>query len=326
MARCAGASDRPRLHAPLDRRAPRRGDRAGDDRRRGDGRRHGVRHRPRVRTRCGGARPQRAARWPAPCATRERRRARGSRRRAAWPGPAAAWIPDGRAKAILADCEASLVALDGLEIDLYLLHAPDPRTPWRTSLRALARLQRAGARAAGRHLQRQPPPARRGARARPDRRRPGWPQPVRRPRPAGRRRRALRRRRDRRDRPLAARRAEARRPTRAQRACSPRWRARSAPRRPRSPSRGCSTLSPALVAIPGARRPETARSAAAAAALRLDAEQRAAIARAFGRDRPGPATPAGDGQHRRRPRDHGDPGSGQEPDRGGARRPAATCA
>src|SRR3954452_8410068 len=51
-----------------------------------------------------------------------------------------AWVPDGRAKAIRADCEASLAALDGLPIDLYLLHAPDPRTPWRTSVRALARL------------------------------------------------------------------------------------------------------------------------------------------------------------------------------------------
>src|SRR4051812_13700016 len=51
-----------------------------------------------------------------------------------------AWIPDGRAKAIRADCEASLEALDGLPIDLYLLHTPDPRTPWRTSVRALARL------------------------------------------------------------------------------------------------------------------------------------------------------------------------------------------
>jgi len=51
-----------------------------------------------------------------------------------------AWIPDGRAKAILSDCEASLAALDGLPIDLYLLHAPDPRTQWRTSVRALARL------------------------------------------------------------------------------------------------------------------------------------------------------------------------------------------
>jgi aryl-alcohol dehydrogenase-like predicted oxidoreductase/adenylate kinase family enzyme len=50
------------------------------------------------------------------------------------------WIPDGRAKAIRADCEASLAALDGLPIDLYLVHVPDPRTPWRTTVRALARL------------------------------------------------------------------------------------------------------------------------------------------------------------------------------------------
>ena len=50
------------------------------------------------------------------------------------------WIPDGRAKAIRADCEASLEALDGIPIDLYLVHTPDPRTPWRTSVRALARL------------------------------------------------------------------------------------------------------------------------------------------------------------------------------------------
>jgi aryl-alcohol dehydrogenase-like predicted oxidoreductase len=50
------------------------------------------------------------------------------------------WVPDGRAKAMLSDCESSLVALDGLAIDLYLVHAPDPRTPWRTSVRALARL------------------------------------------------------------------------------------------------------------------------------------------------------------------------------------------
>ena len=50
------------------------------------------------------------------------------------------WRPDGRAKTVRADCEASLAALDGLPIDLYLLHAPDPRTPWATSVRALARL------------------------------------------------------------------------------------------------------------------------------------------------------------------------------------------
>jgi|tagenome__1003787_1003787.scaffolds.fasta_scaffold20983060_4 aryl-alcohol dehydrogenase-like predicted oxidoreductase/predicted kinase len=54
--------------------------------------------------------------------------------------PGGAWVPDGRAKGIAADCEASLEALEGLPIDLYLLHAPDPRVPWRTSVRALARL------------------------------------------------------------------------------------------------------------------------------------------------------------------------------------------
>ena len=54
--------------------------------------------------------------------------------------PGGRWVPDGRAKAIAADCEASLASLDGLSIDLYLIHAPDPRTPWRTSVRALARL------------------------------------------------------------------------------------------------------------------------------------------------------------------------------------------
>jgi aryl-alcohol dehydrogenase-like predicted oxidoreductase len=55
-----------------------------------------------------------------------------------------AWVPDGRAKAIRADCEASLAALDGLPIDTYLLHAPDPRTPWTTSVRALSRLEADG--------------------------------------------------------------------------------------------------------------------------------------------------------------------------------------
>jgi aryl-alcohol dehydrogenase-like predicted oxidoreductase len=58
--------------------------------------------------------------------------------------PDSAWVPDGRAKAIAADCEASLAALDGLPIDLYLIHAPDQRTPWRTSVRALARLVEEG--------------------------------------------------------------------------------------------------------------------------------------------------------------------------------------
>jgi predicted kinase len=45
-------------------------------------------------------------------------------------------------------------------------------------------------------------------------------------------------------------------------------------------------LSPAVVAIPGARRPETARSAAHAATLGLDADDRARLDRAFGGLRP----------------------------------------
>jgi aryl-alcohol dehydrogenase-like predicted oxidoreductase len=54
--------------------------------------------------------------------------------------PDGRWAPDGRARAIRADCEASLEALDGLGVDTYFLHAHDPRTPWRTSVRALAKL------------------------------------------------------------------------------------------------------------------------------------------------------------------------------------------
>jgi len=50
------------------------------------------------------------------------------------------WIPDGRARTLRADCETSLRELDGLPIDLYLVHAPDPRTPWRRTVRALGRL------------------------------------------------------------------------------------------------------------------------------------------------------------------------------------------
>ena len=55
-----------------------------------------------------------------------------------------AWAPDGRAKALRADCEASLAALDGLPIDLYLVHAPDARVPWTTTVRALGRLAEEG--------------------------------------------------------------------------------------------------------------------------------------------------------------------------------------
>jgi hypothetical protein len=59
------------------------------------------------------------------------------------------------------------------------------------------------------------------------------------------------------------------------------------------------TLSPAVVAIPGARRPETARSAAGTAKIALDADDQAALARAFGGPRPAP-------RQRPRPREDAD--------------------
>jgi aryl-alcohol dehydrogenase-like predicted oxidoreductase len=50
------------------------------------------------------------------------------------------WVPDGRAKALAAACEASREALGAGVIDLYQLHVVDPRTPFETSIRALARM------------------------------------------------------------------------------------------------------------------------------------------------------------------------------------------
>jgi aryl-alcohol dehydrogenase-like predicted oxidoreductase/predicted kinase len=56
----------------------------------------------------------------------------------------AAWVPDGRAKAIRASCEASLQALDRSVLDFVLLHAIDPRTNLEVSLRALTQLKEQG--------------------------------------------------------------------------------------------------------------------------------------------------------------------------------------
>lgn len=58
--------------------------------------------------------------------------------------PEGRWVPDGRARALRADCEASLEALGGRPIDLYLLHAPDPGTSWATSVRGLLALRDRG--------------------------------------------------------------------------------------------------------------------------------------------------------------------------------------
>jgi aryl-alcohol dehydrogenase-like predicted oxidoreductase/predicted kinase len=80
-------------------------------------------------------------------AVRERPAAPGSVRIVTKGGmrrPGGRWEPDGRARTLREDCEASLEALGGLPIDLYLLHAPDPRVPWATSVRALAQLLEAG--------------------------------------------------------------------------------------------------------------------------------------------------------------------------------------
>ena len=58
--------------------------------------------------------------------------------------PGGRWAPDGRARHLLAACEASRRALGVERIDLYHLHAPDPATDLATSLRALASLKRDG--------------------------------------------------------------------------------------------------------------------------------------------------------------------------------------
>jgi aryl-alcohol dehydrogenase-like predicted oxidoreductase/histidinol phosphatase-like enzyme len=58
--------------------------------------------------------------------------------------PQGQWVPDGRAKHLTAACEASRRALGVERIALYQLHAPDPRTPLSTSIRALAALEANG--------------------------------------------------------------------------------------------------------------------------------------------------------------------------------------
>jgi aryl-alcohol dehydrogenase-like predicted oxidoreductase/predicted kinase len=204
--------------------------------------------------------------------------------------PGGGWVPDGRAKAIMSDCEASLVALDGLPIDVYLIHSPDPRTPWRTSVRALARLvderlvRRVGLSNINRRqldeaLELAPVSAVEVALSLYDDRalRGGVVErcaelgitviahsPLGGPRRAG---------------GLAHRRplvdvAAAHGVAPAEVALA--W---------------LLELSPTVIAIPGARRPETVRSAARAARLRLGGEDRAVLSRAFGGSRQAPHGP-----------------------------------
>jgi aryl-alcohol dehydrogenase-like predicted oxidoreductase/predicted kinase len=58
--------------------------------------------------------------------------------------PGGRWVPDGRARHLREACEHSLAALGVERLDLYQLHAPDPRTPLATSVRALGQLKRDG--------------------------------------------------------------------------------------------------------------------------------------------------------------------------------------
>ena len=58
--------------------------------------------------------------------------------------PNGAWVVDGRAKHLREACDASRRALGVETIDLYQLHAVDPKTAIETSVRALARLRDEG--------------------------------------------------------------------------------------------------------------------------------------------------------------------------------------
>lgn len=58
--------------------------------------------------------------------------------------PDGRWDSDARPQQLRAACERSLRALGVEQIDLYQLHAPDPRVPLEESIGALADLQRAG--------------------------------------------------------------------------------------------------------------------------------------------------------------------------------------
>jgi aryl-alcohol dehydrogenase-like predicted oxidoreductase len=58
--------------------------------------------------------------------------------------PAGRWDTDGRPQHLRAACEQSLQALGVERIDLYQLHAPDPKVPLAESVGALAELQQEG--------------------------------------------------------------------------------------------------------------------------------------------------------------------------------------
>jgi aryl-alcohol dehydrogenase-like predicted oxidoreductase len=206
-----------------------------------------------------------------------------------------AWLPDGRAKAIRADCEASLEALDGLPIDLYLVHAPDPRTPWGTTVRALAKLVDNGlVRGVGvcnvnrdqldEALELAPISAVQVALS---------------PFDVGALRGGVLERCEELGIALIAH-SPLGGPRRAGRLARDEALVAVAAAHDATPAEAALAwllgLSRAVVLIPGARRPETARSAARAARLELAADEREALDRAFGRRRPATAAPKRDGE------------------------------
>ncbi|HEU5039562.1 MAG TPA: aldo/keto reductase, partial [Gemmatimonadales bacterium] len=58
--------------------------------------------------------------------------------------PDSRWVPDARPEQLRAACDRSLAALGVERIDLYQLHAPDPKVPFEESIGALAGLRKAG--------------------------------------------------------------------------------------------------------------------------------------------------------------------------------------
>src|SRR5882762_7573358 len=58
--------------------------------------------------------------------------------------PGGAWTRDGRPESLRASCEASLKALGREQIELYQLHAVDPKVPIADSVGELARLREQG--------------------------------------------------------------------------------------------------------------------------------------------------------------------------------------
>lgn len=204
--------------------------------------------------------------------------------------PGGAWVPDGRAGHLAAAARASRERLGVPVIDLYLLHAVDPRTDLATSVRALAQLREDGvARAIGlsnigvAQLERALAIAPIDAvevELHPwklDALRGGLVEAC-----ARRGIRVLAHR------PLGG-------PTGARRAAKERALVEIAARHGAAPAEVAlawlRSLSPAIVPLPGATRPETAASAARAAQLVLDDEARAVLGARFLGATGGPPAP-----------------------------------